>query len=224
MTTARDIVRGALSFHLNRLSPGEAEDADLFARCLLALNFIADEFNGQKSFLWCEVLTASSAITGTSGTLGTTWAGIASGDEILGATVRYSSTLDVPMSPITMAQYADIAIKSTSSYPEVYAHDGAATVYLYPAAASHVITIRTKQVMSDFADLDTDYEMPKGYKAGLSALLAEKMAPSLLGSLPPAVGKAASAARSHLLAQGLVPAILNPGDGVGRVARIMRGY
>ena len=222
MTTARDIIRGALSFHLNRLSPGEAEDADLFDRCRLALNFIADEFNGSKGYLWREILTVSGSITGTYGTLGTDWSGIASGDEILGATVRYSSTLDVPMHPITMQQYADIAVKSTSSYPEFYAHDGAARVYLYPAASAHVITLRTKQVLSDFADLDTDYEMPKGTKADLAALLAEKMAPSLLGSLPPAIGKAASAARSHLLARGLTPAILD--TGLSRQYRIERGY
>ena len=224
MTTARDIIRGTLSFHLNRLSPGEQEDADLFGRCLLALNFIADELNGHKSFLWREILTASSAITGATGTLGTTWTGLVSGDQILGATIRYSSTLDVPLDPITMAQYANIGIKTQAGIPAVYAHDGAATVYLYPVAASHVITLRTKQAMTDFADLDTDYSMPKGYKAGLSALLAERMAPSLIGSISPAVAKAASAAKTALLAQGLVPAILNPGDGVGRVARIQRGY
>jgi hypothetical protein len=59
VTTARVIIRNALTFGLNRLSPGEQEDADLFGRCLDALGSIVDEINGGKGMLWREVLTAS---------------------------------------------------------------------------------------------------------------------------------------------------------------------
>ena len=221
MTTARSIIEGALTFGLNRLSPGETLDADTGAVCLTALNMIVDEFNGAKSFLFREILTASGAITGTYGTLGTDWAGLVAGDEILGATVRYSATLDVPMDPITVGQYANIGIKSESDYPAYYAHDGQATVYLYPAAAAHVITLRTKQVVTDFADLDTDYTMPKGYKSAFSALLAEKMAPTMVGGVSAAVASDARAARHRLTGQSINPAILGATD---YTPRIERGY
>lgn len=224
MTTARSIIEGALTFGLNRLSPGEALDADTGAVCLTALNMIADQFNGQKSFLFREVLTTSSAITGTYGTLGTDWAGILPGDEILGATVQYETDLDVPMEPITVAQYQNIGIKTLSIYPEYYAHDGQATVYLYPAANAHVITIRTRQIVSDFADLDTDYVMPKGYKSALSALLAEKMAPTMVGGISAPVASDARAARLRLSAQSANPAILGAPDSATGLVRIHRGY
>ena len=52
--------------------------------------------------------------------------------------------------------------------------------------------------MADFADLDTDYTMPKGYKSAFGALLAEKMAPTMVGGVSPAVAAAARAARLRL--------------------------
>ena len=224
MTTARSIVTGALTHHLNRLSPGEALDADVSAVCLDALNFLADELNGQKSFLFRDILTTSSAISSATGTLGTTWTGLVSGDEILGATVAYSATLDVVLEPIALQQYHEIAIKSLTTYPAYYAHDGAATVYFYPVPTGQTITLRTKQVVSDFADLDTDYSMPKGYKSALSAMLAERVAPVLLGGVSPAVAVAAKAARARLASQAVNPAIIGGRAYVGPVARIKRGY
>lgn len=209
MATARSIIRNALTFGLNRLSPGEQEDADLFGRCLDALGSIVDEFNGKKSFLFREILTTSSAITGASASLGVAWASLASGDEILGATVQYSAGDDVPLDPITMGQYAEIPQKSTQGIPCVYAHDGAATVYLYPAATGQTVTLRTRQVVSNFADLDTVYTMPAGYSSALEALLAEKMADTLVGGVSPKVAKDARGARLRLAAQAASPAILN---------------
>lgn len=208
MTTARAIITDALTFGLNRLSPGETLDSDLAGVCLNALNNVADELNGGKSFLFREVFTVSSAITGAYGTLGTHWSGLSAGDQILGATVRYGTSEDIPIAKLTMAQYQLIGDKTATGTPEFYAHDGSTTVYLYPVASASVITLRTKQVVSDFADLDTDYTMPKGYKSCLAALLAERMAPSL-GALTPFVATQAHAARIRLGAHNANPAILS---------------
>lgn len=223
--TARDVIQDALSFHLNRLSPGEPTDADTLAVCLRALDNIADEWNGRKAFLFREVLTASAApITGATGTLGTTWVGLASGDEILGATVAYSATLDVPLHPITMAQYQSIAIKSVSSLPENYAHDGATTVYFYPSVDTRTVTLRTKQAMATFADMDTQYTMPAGYRAALAACLSELMAPTMNPQLVATCTRAAGAARKRLALQNINPAVINANDSAGPVARIRRGF
>lgn len=222
MTKARVIIRNALSFHLNRLSPGEQEDADLFGRCLDALNEIADEINGGKSLLWREVLTPSIPLTGNAGTLGTTWPGLSSGDEILGATVAVTGT-DQPMDPITLAQYQAIAIKAVPAIPQQYAQDGASAVYVYPAAVGHVITLRTRQPMTEFADLDSDYDMPKGYRAHLSALLAEKMAPTLVGGISPDIAKAARRARQRMAAQSISPEIISAGPCNGRLGEFLAG-
>ena len=224
MTTARSIISAALSHHLNRLSPGEALDADVAALALDSLNFVSDEWNGSKAFLFRELLTTSSAISSATGTLGSTWAGLSSGDEILGATVAYSATLDVPLEPLTMSQYAEISIKALSTYPAYYAHDGAVSVYLYPVPTGQTITLRTRQVVADFVDLDTDYAMPRGYKAALAAALAERLAPVMLGGISPAVAAASKAARARIGAQAINPAIINGRAYAGPVARITRGF
>jgi hypothetical protein len=207
MATAREIIRAALSFHLNRLSPGETEDADTFGTCLTALNFIADEWNGKKAFLHREILTAGT-VTAATGTLGTTWSTLSPGDQILGASYNDGSQ-DIPLRELTMAQYQDIPVKTTAEDPAWFAHDGLATVYFYPVPTSRSVTLRTKQIVSDFADLDTDYSMPKGYKSALAAELAEKVAPVMLGLVPASVAVAARQARSRILAQVVIPAILD---------------
>lgn len=223
MTAARIIISDALTFGLNRLSPGETLDADLGAACLNALNNIADEMNGGKSFLFREILTTGT-VTGSTGTLGSTWAGLVAGDEVLGATVAYSATLDVPLTKLTMGQYANIAIKSITTYPTYFAQDGQATVYFYPVPSGKSVTLRTKQVVQDFADLDTDYTMPKGYRSALASMLAEKLAPTLAPSMLAKASTDASSSRRRLQAQAVDPAIISSGVPVGRVARIFRGY
>jgi hypothetical protein len=45
MTTARQIITDALTFHLNRLSPGETLEADTAAVCLSAINAFVDDWN-----------------------------------------------------------------------------------------------------------------------------------------------------------------------------------
>lgn len=208
MTTARTVIGGALSFWLNRLSPGEVLDADTAATCLLGLNDIVDELSGGESLLFREIFTAG-VCNGMSGTMGTTWLGVGSGDVILGATVSYQAGMDLPMASITMGQYQDIAQKATASIPQFYCQDGGPTVYLWPAAAGQTITIRTLQNFSNFADLDTDYAMPTGYQSGFTAMLAERMATVLLGGIPASVAKAASAARLRLQAQASDPEIIS---------------
>lgn len=209
MTTARTIIRNALTFGLNRLSPGESEDADLFGRCLDALDSIVDEINGGKAMLWHEIFSVSSAISGPTALLGVAWPGLASGDEILGATVQYSAGHDTPLDEITLCQYEAIPDKSLASLPRLFAHDGAATVYFYPAAAGQTVTLRTKQAAQTFADLGTDYSMPAGYRTALEALLAEKMAPTLNADMVQITAGQAKAARRRLAAQVVNPDIIN---------------
>lgn len=224
MTRARTIIRDALTFGLNRLSPGEQEDADLFGRCLDALNYIVDKWNGGKGLLWREFYTDSTPITGLSGTLGTTWPGLLPGDEILGASVRYSPGLDQPMAPLTMGQYQDIALKNLQgAFPQQYAHDGAATVYLYPASNAHVITLRTKQAASLFTDLDTEYAMPQGYASAFTDQLAEVMAPTLNPQMLQIATAKAAAARRRIGAQAISPEILSSTNSPGRLAAFLAG-
>jgi hypothetical protein len=214
MTKARVIVSNALTFHLNRLAPGETLDPDVAQRCLDALNDIADEFNGQKGFLFREILSAG-AVTGATGTLGTNWATLAPGDLIEGATV--ASGGDLPLRKLSMDRYANIADKATAGLPQTFTPDGYALVYFWPACTGQTVTLRTRQTVSDFADLDTDYGMPKGWRSGLAVLLARKISKSLTGSVSPDLIADAAAARTRLGAQALMPAIIAPAGPAGNV-------
>lgn len=217
MTTARQIITDTLTYGLNRLSPGEPIDADLMASCLQALNNVCDGLNGGRSFLFREVLTVSSPITGTSALLSVAWAGIAPGTAIEGATVQYSAGQDVPLWPLTMAQYANIAIKDTAVLPMYYAPDGLDTVYFWPACAGQTVTLRTKATFAEFVDLETDYSMPQGYRSGLAGLLGEKLAYPLLGRVPDPVARAAQMARQQLGGQSCNPAIIQLGPVQGNI-------
>lgn len=206
MTTARTIIEDTLSFSLNRLSPGETLDADTAAVCLRALNNIVDSTNGAKSGLFREILTAGT-VTSATGTLGTTWAALAPGDQILGASYNNGS-IDIGLGKLTMAQYQALPDKAQAGDPVNIAYDGAATVFFYPVPSSRVVTLRTRAVFQDFAALDTDYSMPKGYRAAFASLLAEKLAPQM-GGLTPAILIAASGARMMMTAQSLQPAVID---------------
>lgn len=207
MTTARQLITDALTFHLNRLSPGETLEADTAALCLSALNSVVDEWSAGQTLLFREVLTAA-AVTGTVGTLGTTWPTVAAGTEVLGATVLEGGK-DVPLNPLTLRQYQEqIASKAQTGSPEFFAPDGFASLYFWPAATGQTVTLRTMQPVSDFADLDTVYALPKGYRSALSACLAERVATVLVGGVPGPVAMAAGAARRRIGNANAKPAIV----------------
>lgn len=217
MTTARSIIEGALGFGLNRLSPGETLDADTASSCLSALNMLCDEFNGSETFLFRDIATAGTSLSSASGTLGGTWATLTPGTKITGATY-FDGYGDAPLIPMDFAQYRAIYDKTlVTGEPEYYSHDGYATVYFYPTPVAAVITLLTRQTFSTFADLDTDYGMPQGYKAAFSDLLAEKMAFQLLGQIPQKVARDAAAARRRLMAKNMQPAIIQPGYVSGNI-------
>jgi hypothetical protein len=214
MTTARAIIQDCLTWRLNRLSIGETMDADTADRCLSALNSVIDEINGGM-MLWREILVTGT-VTGATASLSTVWAPIKYGDPILGATYRTSNT-DLPIEAITLQQYHErVAVKTITGLPASFAYDGADTLYFYPVPAGVSVTLRSQEARPDFADLDTAYSTPDGWQSGLSALLAETVAPWILGGIPPAVSKAANVARRRLMAQTLVPAIIDGGTGQGR--------
>jgi hypothetical protein len=209
VSTARSIITGAMTFHLNVLSPGEALEADTAEVCRTALNSIVDEISGGKSMLWRQVLTTGT-VTGATGSLGSTWA-LPVGDQILDATYTDGGE-DTHIPEITFQQYSKIPNKFTVGTPRYWAHDGNANLYFCPTPTALQITLRTQGNVSEFADLDTDYTLPKGYLSALQAMLAEKLAPSMLGDVPPAVARAARIARLKLRTQ-MEPEILHCSGG-----------
>ena len=210
MTTARQIITSALTTGLNRLSAGETLDDDLAALCLSALNEVVDEINGAAGSLWKQSATTQT-VTGSSVLL-SVW-----GLEP-GAPISLVMSATRPIERTTFEAFQSITTPSTG-VPTVYALSGDA-LHFWPAPNSLPITVTRKEPASDFADLNTDYAMPDGWRSCLSALLAERVARPVLGGLPPDVARSASAARRRMLAR-VEPAILNPGVG-GDVEALFR--
>lgn len=211
MTTARQIITSALTTGLNRLSAGETLDDDLAALCLSALNDVVDSINGSSGVLWKQ--TATTQTVSGSSVLLSVW-GIDPG-----APISLVTASGWPVNPTTFEAFQSITAASVGT-PTVYAHAGD-KLYFWPAASGSSITITRKEPASDFADLNTDYSMPDGWRSGLAALLAEKVARPVLGGIPADVARDAASARRRMSAR-VEPAILNPGLG-GDVATLFRG-
>jgi len=225
MTTAREIITDALTFGLNKLSAGEALDADVGAVCLSALNNISDRMTGSGGMLFREVLTESPALTSSTATIGVQWVGLVPGVRILGATVRLANqSLEYNIAVVNLESYQGISIKTIKSIPDRIAYDGLSTVYIYPVPNGEKITLRTHEVAASFADLDTEYSMPPGCRSAVADMLAEKMAPTMIGSIPASVAVAAASARRRLEAANILPAIIGESSSPGRLASFLRGY
>lgn len=174
---ALDIITDAYE-RCNRLSPGETLSADDAAFGLRRLNLLVDELSAQPLFLFKDTLT-SAAQTGNI-TLGAgAWAAIAAGTEIIGAACD-----SLPMLPITVQQYNEQYRPAVTGSPALYAHDGLATVFLWPEPVGQVITLQTRSTVSEFADQTTDYTLPDGWANALGAALAVRIAPNILGQVP----------------------------------------
>lgn len=168
----------------NRLSPGETLNADDAAFGFRRLNLLVDEMSASNTFLFKSVLTSAAqagAITLGAGA----WLAIAPGDEIVSATAN-----NQPLTSITMRQYNELRAPAATGFPSVYAPDGLGTVYLWPVPAGQVIKLQTRTGVSAFADQTADYTMPDGYASALGAALAVRIAPSILGAIPPYLLKA----------------------------------
>ena len=211
MTTARQIITSALTTGLNRLSAGETLDSDLAAVCLSALNDVVDALNGSGGLLWKQAATTQ-AVTG-SAVLLSVW-GLDPG-----ATISLVTQNNWPVNPTTYEALQTLVPQAGT--PTLYASDGL-SLHFYPAPVSLPVTVLTKESAAEFADLDTDYTMPAGWRSGLAALLAEEVAEQVVGSLSAVVARKASAARRRLSAK-VEPAIINPGVGGDTLSAFFRG-
>lgn len=189
--TALGIITDAME-RCNRLSPGETLDADAAAFGFRRLNLLVDEMAAQGQFLFLNTLT-SAAQTGNI-TLGVgSWAAIAPGDSIVSATAN-----NLKLQPISMQQYNELYSPTNTGTPTVWAQDGLSTVYLYPVPTGQTIKLQTLSGVVAFSDQTTAYTVPDGYASGLGACLAVRIAPSIIGKVPPELIRAENAAMSNI--------------------------
>lgn len=183
MLRALDIITSAYK-RMNRLSPGEVLIDDDSAYALPVLNELVDELTAQNEFLFLQVLT-SAAQSGPI-TLGQgAWSSVSPGDEVVSMTAD-----NLPLNKLTMQQYNELYQPTATGRPTVWASDGLNTIYLWPVPTGQVIKMQTRGSVTAFADLTTSYTAPDGWKAALSAGLAVRIAPAVIGRLPPELVRA----------------------------------
>lgn len=180
-----DIIQDAYE-RLNRLSPGETLDADTAAFGLRRLNLLVDELSAIQQFLFQDVIL-SAPQTGNITLAAGAWTAIASGNDVISAAAN-----GLPLAQITMQQYNAIYDQTVTGLPRVYAADGLAAIYLYPVPTGQTMRLQYRVGAGVFADYTTDYSMPAGYRAALGASLAVRLAPSVLGKVPPELVRAES--------------------------------
>lgn len=219
MTTARTIIGLSLEA-MNRLSPGETFDADLAAACLRRLNAIADDWNAGRDMMPQDRLV-NGAVTGATITLGAgVFAVLTAGAEIIQLQVDDAC----PMNQITMQQYQSIGQKGQTGQPRLWAYDGLATIYLYPAAQGNTVSTMARVPFASFVDLDTEYTMPAGYQGAFAASLAVGMAPALLGGATQSLLLAEKKALYNVANSAVRPAIISANPIAGMRGSIITGW
>lgn len=200
MTTATEIIVDAYE-RLNRLSPGEQLSADDAAFGLRRLNSLVDELSTQNLFLYRSVITSAAQTGDIVLGLGD-WAAIQPGDEVVSATCNNST-----LAPITVAQYMALYRPVPVGFPCYYSADGLGAVSLYPLPSGQTVSLQTRTGVAEFADHETEYTLPRGWKAALGAALAVRLAPVLLGTVPAPLIRAEKKAMDGV--QNYIPAIVN---------------
>jgi hypothetical protein len=204
---ALDAIQDAYA-RLNRLSPGETLGPDEAAFAFTRLNLLVDEMSANNQFLYRDLLTSAS-VTGTI-TLGSgSWTAILPGEDIVSAALVSATAGNTPLSPIDARQYNTwLGLPATAGEPRLYYYDGLAIVTFFPVPTAKTIQLQTRKGVAEFADQNTtSYTVPPGYKSLLGASLAVRLAPPVLGKLPPDLLRAEKACLS--LVSNYNPAILS---------------
>lgn len=205
MTTALQIIEAAMG-KINVLAVGEtvsAEDADL---CLDRLNTLRDSLLLEPTFQYKNTETSFTLPAATtSRTIGASQQiNVARPVKIeIGSFTRIDS-IDYPLEPVSQAEYNDISQKSLAGYaPEVCFFDGGSptgNVYFWPPTTASVeVHLVTMTAVTPFADLDTDYDLPPGYRRYFEYGLAVEIAPDFRVAVNPMIAGAASNAKRAIM-------------------------
>lgn len=127
------------------------------------------------------------------------------------------STLEIPVSILTLEQYASIPAKCTSSsFPIALYDDGqypVRTISVYPVPSmEYYMVLWLWQPLLTITDLDAELHFPPGYERALKFNLAVELAAEFGSALPNQVRLIASESLAKLKRQNSTPAIAELGS------------
>jgi hypothetical protein len=199
MTTASKIIRGALDA-LSLRGAGQAVDGTVAADLLSTLNTMIDGMNLAPTFAYSATETIVQVPASTSSlTIGPGMQiDIPRPDRIESSSFSRVSTIDYPLQPVDRDTYNSIFQKTIgTSWPTVCFFDGGnptGNLFLWPQAQVELHLVTSLNV-AQFADLTTDYVLPRGYERLFIFALAEECAPGFEVVVPASVAKIAAAGR-----------------------------
>jgi hypothetical protein len=181
MTTARDIIEGALR-KIHQLGTGTSLNTDEANDALSVLNGMLSTYSVEGGQVWIETKETFPIVSGQQVyTIGS--GGDFDTNRPLRITAAFTSSggTDYNMTPIDEKIYSQISQKDVGSIPEVYYYDGGyplANFYMYPVATGvSTLTIYSRKYITEFADLDATFSMPPEYRMMLEYNLAVWIAP-----------------------------------------------
>jgi hypothetical protein len=180
MTTARQIIQRALQKN-GVLTKGESPDGDEASDGLSSLNDMIASWSNDSLLIYARLSESFPLVSGqASYTIGTGGNfNTARPLQILTAFTRIGD-IDYNISIIPEEAFDGIAQKNiSSSIPDVLFYSAGfplGTITIYPVPATGVLHIRSEKQLSSLPTLDTDIELPPGWKRALIFNLALELA------------------------------------------------
>lgn len=178
MTTARELITDALG-DIGVLDPNETLSGEQANHGLRTLNRIIDRWNAQSLHVW-TVVDVVGNFAGASATIGPGLTFNTPHPLRLEPGCYYvKSGMSYPLPIWSREDYNAVILKSTAGdYPQGVYYDKQIPghVYVWPVpSVSTEYHLQATVQMAEFADLDTDYTFPAGYKDALFYTLVERL-------------------------------------------------
>lgn len=197
MTTARELVSDALN-DIGVLDVNETMTAEQAQHGLRTINRIVDRWNARR----LQIFAISQVVATFSGATASIGPGLTidtpSPLRLLPGGYYVKSGLSYQLPVWDRESYNAVILKSLSGeYPSGIYYDRQipGTVYVWPVPSAPLeYHLQVMQQLSEFADLDTDYTFPAGYKDAFFYSLCERLPPAYnlpVGALAAAEAKKA---------------------------------
>lgn len=191
MSTARDIITRSLRL-IGVLESGEAGDSPDVVDSLVTLNALLDAWPLSRLMILAGqelvVPLTDAYVYGVGPGQAIDTPRVASLPE--GSFIRFQA-IDTPLTQISQAEYASIYTKVVAGRPSYIFYEPGAlngSLTLYPTPQSGMeLHLAVNLPFTEFADLDTSYDLPPGYLRALQYNLAVEMAPEFGREAPPTV-------------------------------------
>lgn len=198
--TARSTIQGALKL-AGILSPFETMSSTSADDGLVILNNLVDGWNLERLYIY-TISDVVATFAGASATIGPAMTINTVRPIRIESGFYRRSGIDYPLRIIDVDAYNAIGLKTVSGdYPEVLYYTGdspTGMVYVWPVPSANEYHLQVMSQLTEFADLDTSYSLPQGYRKALMYSLAEELAGMYDMELSPIQAKIAVGARRSL--------------------------